>query len=169
MLVLSDTQVVNSNLVNVFRFGYMRFDGNSTITQPLSVSDLGTQTPTGTSQGNAPGITIGGLFTTGDASTPSQFQETNSFIWQDTVALTRKRNNIRLGVEAKRHQVEVNAQFLKDGLLQIQTFDDLLLGESAAQNLSPQEISNITTSRGGSGFYRRDERYTDFAGFSRTI
>jgi len=165
MLVLSDTQVMSSNLVNIFRFGYMRFDGIASIAQPISVSDLGTESPTGTSQGNTPGIIIGGLFTIGDASTPSQFQETNSFIWQDTVAWARGRNNIRMGAEAKRHQVEVNAPFLKDGLLQIQTFDDLLLGESAAQNQSPQGISNITTSRGGSGFFRRDERYTDFAGF----
>jgi hypothetical protein len=165
MLVLSDAQVVNSNLVHIFRFGYTRFDGIASITQPISVSDLGTQSPTGTTQGNTPGITIGGLFTIGDASTPSQFQETNSFIWQDTVAWMRGRNNIRMGAEAKRHQVEVNAPFLQDGLLQIQTFDDLLLGESAAQNQSQQGISNITTSRGASGFFRRDERYTDFAGF----
>ena len=165
MLVLSDTQVVSSNLVNIFRFGYMRFDGIASINQPISVSDIGTQSPTGTNQGNLPGIFVGGLFILGDASTPSQFQETNSFTWQDTVAWTRGRNNIRMGAEAKRHQVEVNAPFLKDGLFVIQTFDDLLLGQSAAQNQSPQGICNIVNSQGASGSFRRDERFTDFAGF----
>jgi hypothetical protein len=165
MLVLSDTQVINPNLVNIFRFGYMRFDGMAAVADPISVSDLGTQSPTGTSLGASPGITIDGLFTIGDTGTPAQSQETNTFVWQDTVAWTRGRNNIRMGAEAKRHQIEVNAPFTIGGLLDIRTFDDFLLGQSAAQNQSPQGISNVTFSGGSSGFFRRDERYTDVAAF----
>ena len=59
----------------------------------------------------------------------------------------------------------VNAPFSVGGLLDIRTFDDFLLGKSAAQNGSPQGISNVTFSGGSSGFFRRDERYTDFATF----
>ena len=169
MFVLADTHVFNSNLINVARFGYMRFDGLSAVANPILASDLGMSTPTGVSgmTSAAPGVSIPGLFTTGDAGTPSQWQVTNSFIWQDTVSLTRNRNNMRFGLELKRHEVDVDAPYSSDGLLQISTFDDFLLGQSAAQNGSPIGISNVTDSMGSSGLFRKDERYTDLAAFAQ--
>src|ERR1700733_12408465 len=167
MLVLADTHVLNPRLVNIARFGYMRFSGISAVTNPILASDLGTQSPTGLASSGveAPGITVDGLFTIGDAGTPSQTQTTNSFIWQDTVSLTKGRQSIRTGAEVKRHQVMVDAPFSTSGLLDIRTFDDFLLGQSAAQNGSPNGISNVTMSGGSSGDFRKDERYTDFATF----
>jgi hypothetical protein len=164
MFVLGDTHVFNSNLINLARFGYMRFDGLSSVENPIPASALGMSTPTG-APGVAPGVSIAGLFTTGDAGTPSQWQNTNSFIWQDTISLTRNRNSLRFGAEVKRHEVDIDAPFSKDGLLQIATFDDFLLGQSAAQNGSPAGVSNVTGSGGSSGLFRRDERYTDLAAF----
>ena len=35
MFVLSDTQTFRPNLVNIARFGYMRFDGDAVIAQPI--------------------------------------------------------------------------------------------------------------------------------------
>jgi hypothetical protein len=167
MFVLADTHAFNSNLINVARFGYMRFDGLSAVANPILATDLGISTPTGIagSSTSAPGISIAGLFTTGDAGTPSQWQNTNSFIWQDTVSLTHHRHDLRVGAEVKRHEVDVDAPFSSDGLLQISTFDDFLLGQSATQNGSPSGVSNVTDSMGSSGFFRKDERYTDLAGF----
>jgi len=166
MLVLSDTQMLSPSLINIFRFGYMRFDGIASIANPILASDLKTGTPTGTiGSASAPGITVDGLFTVGDAGTPAQSQETNSFIWQDTVSWTRGSHNVSAGSVAKRHQVEVDSPFSIDGLLDIATFDDFLLGESSAQNQSPQGISNVTFSDGSSGYFRRDERYTDVSAF----
>jgi hypothetical protein len=164
MFVLADTHVFNSNLINLARFGYMRFDGVSSIANPIQASDLGMSTPTG-SPGVAPAVSIGGLFTTGDAGTPSQWQNTNSFIWQDTVSHTRDRHDMRFGVELKRHEVDVNPPFGIDGLLEINTFEDFLLGQSAAQNGSPIGASNISGLDGSSGLFREDERYTDAAAF----
>jgi hypothetical protein len=167
MLVLSDTHEVNSHLINVARFGFMRFDGDSAVDNPILASDLGTTSPTGASGGKipAPGITIDGLFTVGDAGTPYQWQVTNSFIWQDTVSLTKNSHTLRFGAEVKRHQVDVNAPFSTDGLLDIRTFSDFLLGQSAAQNGSPTGSSNVSLSNGSSGLFRKDERYIDLAGF----
>ena len=167
MAVVSDTHTVNSNLVNMARFGFMRFDGIAAVANPISASEVGTVSPTGLSGTTipAPGVTIDGLFTIGDAGTPSQAQKTNSFIMQDMVSLTRGRQFIRTGAEVKRHQVMVNAPFSQDGLLDIRTFSDFLLGENARQNGSPEGLSNVTLSNGSSGFFRRDERYTDFAAF----
>ncbi len=167
MLVLADTQVINPRLVNIARFGYMRFDGISAVANPIMASDLGTQSPQGKSGTGipAPGITIDGLFTVGDAGTPSQWQVTNSFIWQDTVSLTHGNQTIRAGAEVKRHQVDVEAPFSIDGLLDIRSFNDFLLGKSAAENGSPGGSSNVSLSNGSSGLFRKDGRYIDFAAF----
>ena len=167
MAVVADTHVVNSNTINVARGGYMRFAGVSAVANPILASDIGTQSPTGGSGAAvaAPGITVNGLFTIGDAGTSSQAQTTNSFIAQDMLSLTRHNHSIRVGGEIKRHQVMVNAPFSADGLLDINTFSDFLLGESAAQNGSPNDESNVSSSDGSSGLFRKDERYTDFAGF----
>jgi hypothetical protein len=169
MFVLADTHVFNAKLINVARFGYMRFDGLSRVQNPILASSIGEDSPTGSvgPATSAPGLTIDGLFTIGDAGTPAQWQVTNSFIGQDTVSWTKHRHNVRLGVETKRHQVDVNAPFVSDGLLDIRTFDDFLLGQSAVQNGSPIGSSNVTSSTGGSGIFRRDERYTDFAAFAQ--
>ncbi|MGD0787614.1 MAG: TonB-dependent receptor [Terracidiphilus sp.] len=164
MFVLADTHVVDSNLINLARFGFMRFNGLSSVVEPIQASDLGMSTPTGIA-GVAPGVSISGLFTTGDAGTPAQWQNTNSFIWQDTVSRTRDRHNMRFGLEAKRHEVDIDAPYSADGLLQINTFADFLLGQSAAQNGSPIGVSNVTESGGSSGLFRFNERYTDLAAF----
>ena len=167
MAVISDTHIVNSNLINIARLGFMRFDGISAVENPIGTADIGTVSPTGLSGAGipAPGITVDGLFTVGDAGTPEQAQKTNSYIVQDIVSLTRGRQFIRTGAEVKRHQVMVNAPFSQDGLLDIRTFSDFLLGESAQQNGSPDGLSNVTLSNGSSGIFRKDERYTDFAAF----
>jgi outer membrane receptor protein involved in Fe transport len=172
MLVLADTHVLNPNMVNIARFGYMRFDGDSIVENPLLAAAIGEGTPTGvaSSASHAPGLTVGG-WTIGDAGTPSLWQVTNSFIWQDTVALTHGRHNLRFGAEVKRHEVDEDEEVETDGLLQIATFEDFLLGESAGmapgENQSPSGLSNISTSISGGGIFRRNERYNDFAGFAQ--
>lgn len=169
MFVLSDTHIFSSKLVNVARFGYMRFDGLSRVENPILATAIGEGTPTGLAGpgSSAPGLTIDGLFTIGDAGTPAQWQVTNSLIWQDNVSWTRNRHNLRFGAEVKRHEVDVDAPFTSDGLLDINTFDDFLLGMSAAQNGSPSGSSNVTQSTAASGIFRRDERYTDLALFAQ--
>src|ERR1700722_10940647 len=135
MFVLSDTHSFRSNLVNIARFGYIRFDGTSAVQNPLTAQAIGIGTPTGVvgPTSDAPGIWVGG-FMIGDAGNPSQWQVTNSLIWQDTIALTKGRHNARFGIEFKRHEIDVDSPTETDGLLQFSTFEDFLLGQSAAQN-----------------------------------
>ncbi len=170
MFVLADTHTFNANLVNIARFGFMRFDGSSKVQNPLTAQSIGASTPTGVvgPGSNAPGVAVNNFaFSIGDAGTPSQWQVTNTFVWQDTVAMTRGRHNVRFGAEVKRHQVDLDSPVETDGLLQIATFDDFLLGESAAQNGSPEGLSNVTNTTAGGGVFRRNERYTDLAGFAQ--
>lgn len=167
MFVLSDTQVLGNALVNLARFGYMRFDGVSHVSNPLQAAAIGEGTPTGgAGTGNAPGLIVGGL-SIGDAGTPRQWQVTNTFVWQDTLAWIHGRQSARFGLELKRDEVDEEQPFSIDGLLIIATFDDFLVGQSAAQNGSPFGLSNVTISNAGGGLFRRNERYTDFAGFAQ--
>lgn len=168
LFVLADTHAFNPNLVNIARFGFTRFDGNSVVQNPISAQSVGEGTPTGAvgPNLNIPGLYVAGL-QLGDAGNPSQSEITNSFIWQDTVALTKGRHNARFGLEFKRNQVNLNFPIETDGLLQISSFDDFLLGESATQNGSPLGLSNVSSSQGGGGIFDRYERYTDFAGFAQ--
>jgi hypothetical protein len=167
MFVLSHTHIFHNQLVNVARAGFMRFDGALTVQHPIMAADVHTQSPTGLSGPGvpAPAVAIDGLFSIGDAGTPSQSQLTNSFIVQDLASVMRGSNSMRAGFELKRHQVMVAPLYSTSGYLDIRTFDDFLLGESAAQNHSPDGISNVTLSNGSSGIIRKDERYLDFATF----
>jgi len=158
--VLSDTHVFNSNLVNVARFGFIRFDGSLTTINPITGAAVGMQTPT--SFPGIPGIDVTGLFTIGPPFQPSYFENTNMFVWQDTVSLTRGKHSIRLGAEAKRTQLEV-VPSQQAGDLIFLSFPDFLLGQSGTQNGSGQ--SNVFFTSGGSGIFRKDERYTDYATF----
>jgi hypothetical protein len=161
MFVLADTHVFGPNLVNVARFGFIRFDGYAVIAQPINAADVGMATPSGLPE--TPGLVVEGLFTIGTAGQPFYWQNTNTYVWQDTVSLTHGQHSIRVGAEAKRHQVDVNVPFVSDGFLDIRTLPDFLVGQSAPQNGST--ISNIFSVTGSSGIFRKDERYNDFAVF----
>jgi Carboxypeptidase regulatory-like domain/TonB-dependent Receptor Plug Domain len=161
MFTLSDAHTFSSNLTNLARFGYMRFTGLQTQANPVNASDIGMATPDGLP--TLPGIQLTGLFTIGSFGEPFYFQNTNTFVWQDTVSLTRGRHSLRMGGEVKRHQLVLNVPFTTAGFLLIQSFPDFLLGQSAAQNGSSQ--SNIFQSSGSAGLFRKDERYFDAAGF----
>ncbi|HEV2136040.1 MAG TPA: carboxypeptidase-like regulatory domain-containing protein [Terracidiphilus sp.] len=170
MFVVTDTQVFNSALTNIARFGYMRFDGLSRIQNPLKAAAIGEGVPTGlpSPTDNAPGIIVGGFgeFSIGDAGTPFQWEVTNTVVWQDTAALTLRNHDMRFGLEFKRHEIAEEQPFSVDGVMIIATFQDFLLGQSASQNGSPFGLSNVTVSNSGGGIYRRNERFTDFAGFA---
>jgi hypothetical protein len=161
MFVLSDTHAFRANLTNVARFGFMRFDGFASIAQPITAAALGMATP-----GNLPeipGLSIAGLFTIGTAGQPFYWQNTNTFVWQDTVSYTVGRHALRAGAEAKRHQVDVNVPFVSDGFVFLFGLPDLLVGQSATQNGSL--VSNVYSATASSGLFAKYERYKDFAGF----
>ena len=161
MFVISDAHTFASNLTNLARFGYMRFNGLQTGQDSVPAPGVGMATPSGLPI--LPGIQIQGLFTIGSFGEPFYFQNTNTFVWQDTVSVTHARHDLRLGAEAKRHQLILHAPFTTTGFLLLQSFPDFLLGQSAAQNGS--SVSNVFQSTGAAGRFRKDERYTDFAGF----
>jgi hypothetical protein len=167
MFVLSESHMSRNQIVNVARVAFMRFDGMEKVTDPISTAAAGMQSPTGLSGTDipTPGIAFEGLFSIGNAGTPSQTQLTNSYIAQDLVSFIRGKHSIRFGGEFKRHQVMDAPLYTTSGYIDFRTFGDFLLGQSAAQNHSPDGLSNVTFSMGSSGILRKDERYSDVAGF----
>lgn len=161
MLVLSDTQTFNPQLVNSARFGYIRFNGAQVAQSPIQAADVGIASPTGLPQ--VPAIDINGFFMIGSNGSPFYFETTNNFVAQDTVSYLLGRHSVRAGFEAKRTQLNVNAPFVTDGFTFFLSFPDFLLGETAAQNGTP--FSNVFEVSGASGLFPKAERYTDFAGF----
>ncbi|HEV2401157.1 MAG TPA: TonB-dependent receptor [Candidatus Sulfotelmatobacter sp.] len=161
MFVLSDTHTFSPSLVNVARLGFMRFQGFSRGEEPMNAADVGMATPAGLPE--IPGMSVLGSFTIGPASGPYTFENTNTYSAQDSIALVRGRHTLRAGAQVVRHQLLVDEPFVKDGFLFFLSFPDFLLGASGAQNGTG--LSNIFSSTGASGLFRKDERYTDAAGF----
>jgi hypothetical protein len=160
MFVLSDTHTFAPNLVNIARFGFMRFNGFVSITEPISAADIGTASPSGLAE--IPNIDVNGLFAIGTGQ-PTYFENTNSFIFQNTVSLTRGKHRLRVGGEVRRHELVLDVPFVKNGFLFFLSFPDFLLGQNAAQNHSPE--SNVFNSVAAAGNFRKDHRYTDVATF----
>jgi hypothetical protein len=161
VFTLSEAHTFQNNVTNLARFGYVRFQGLQTGQSAFPASEVGMATPSGLPA--LPGIQIQGLFTIGSFGEPFYFQNTNTFVGQDTLSFTHGRHSFRLGGEAKHYQLILNAPFTTAGFILLQSFPDFLLGQSAAQNGTGQ--SNLFQSTGASGLFRKDERYTDFAGF----
>ncbi len=76
MFVLSDTHVFTPNLINVARFGFIRFDGSEASIDPITGPDVGMQTPAALP--GIPGIQVTGLFTLGPPFQLSYFENTIS-------------------------------------------------------------------------------------------
>lgn len=161
MFVLSNTHTFSPSLVNVARVGFMRFQGFSRGAEPISAADVGMATPSGLPE--IPGIAVLGLFTIGPAGGPYTFENTNTLSAQDSIALIHGRHTLRAGAQVVRHQLLVDEPFVKDGFLFFLSFPDFLLGASGTQNGTG--VSNIFSSTGASGLFRKDERYADAAGF----
>ncbi len=81
----------------------------------INAADVGiiSATPSGLPQ--TPGLAINGLFTIGTAGQPFYWQNTNTYVIQDTVSVTRGSHNLRFGAEAKRHFVDVDVPYVSDG------------------------------------------------------
>jgi hypothetical protein len=74
-----------------------------------------------------------------------------TYSWSDTLSWTHGRHTTRAGVFALTQPLESSNIGLARGRLSFQNFTDFLLGKSAAQNGSPQGLSNIQSIEANEG------------------
>ena len=169
MFVLSDTHVFNSNLVNIARFGYMRFDGLRRWRIHSPRQAIGEGTPTGAV---GPTVERSGIY--GRRFHDRRCRHAFRVAGDELLHLAGHgradegpaQHALWSRVQAAPGRCGLSVTRRMD-LLKSPAFDDFLLGQSAAQNGSPLGVSNVGTSQSGGGIFRRNERYTDFAVFAQ--
>ena len=146
------SSVLTSNLANEARMTFT--DNLSTPAVPglASVTSVG-MTPANVLSPGLPDITMRGSlggFQAGNVY--SDFLNgTRSYSWSDTLSWTHGRHTIRTGVFALTQHLKSSNIGLARGRLAFQNFTDFLLGMSAAQNGSPQGLSNIQSIEANEG------------------
>ncbi len=158
MAILSETHTT-SKFVNVARLGYTRFFGDQKAGEPIQASQVGITSAEGFPQ--IPVVELNGFFSIGAWQDASGI--TNTYIAQDTVALTSGRHNLRLGAEVKHVENKQSLTQLRSGAMIFLTFPDFLLGQSGAQNGSG--VSNVFLTLLEDGPLAKNLGYIDTAAY----
>jgi Carboxypeptidase regulatory-like domain len=146
------SSIVNPNLANEARITYTYNLTDPTVPGLPSVTSVG-MTPANTLYLGLPDITMRGPlggFQAGNAY--SDFLTgSKSYSLSDTLSWTHSRHTIRTGFFALSQRFNSSNIGLARGRLSFQSFSDFLLGMSAAQNGSPQGLSNIQSIEANAG------------------
>ena len=149
--IVKDTYVITPALINEFSFGYHRAFGHVQSQNQVTNQSIGL-TP-GCTSPFMPIMVIGSLELSGNFN-DGQFTAPTEWTAQDQVSWTRGRNNIRAGFGWEKNIADSADQEVTRGDLTFLSFEDFLLGASAAQlgnNLRPLNdplfnLSSITAS-----------------------
>jgi outer membrane receptor protein involved in Fe transport len=146
-LALSYTYVINPSMVNQLRIGYSRNYVNQVPVNPFTATSLGMTPPT--SLNGTPSFLISGLFELGTNRNNNQLIRQHEGQISDTLSKSLGRHQLRFGGSYEAVRTKYQDLFVQEGELDINSFPDLLLGMSAAQNGTPQ--SSISEALGGNG------------------
>ena len=153
-LSVAHTYTISSNLFNEARFGFHRTINDSRRLNTFKFSDLGINAvPT---LDDIPTFTITGSYVIGIGD-DFQFVQ-NHYNLLDSLTYVRGPHTMRAGGGLTNSKVS-NARSRSSGNLTFQSFPDLLLGLSAAQNGSA--VSNVFTTFETLGMRERDQRVHD--------
>jgi hypothetical protein len=146
-LALWHTFTINSSMVNQVRIGYSRNYVDQVPVNPFSASSLGIVPPTALD--GTPSFLISGLFDLGTNRNNNQLIRQHEGEISDTLSKVLGRHQFRFGGSYEVVRTKYEDLFVQEGELDINSFPDLLLGMSAAQNGTPQ--SSISEALGGNG------------------
>jgi hypothetical protein len=146
-LALSHTYTVTASMVNELRVGYSRNYVNQVPVNPFSASSLGMVPPT--QLDGTPSFLINGLFELGTNRNNNQLIRQHEGEISDTLSKSKGRHQLRFGGDYEAVRTKYADLFVQEGELDINSFPDLLLGMSGAQNGTPQ--SSISQALGGNG------------------
>jgi hypothetical protein len=149
---LQFSSVLTANIANEARMTFTDNRSDPTVTDLPSAASIG-MTPANALSPLLPDIIMRGPlggFQAGNVY--SDFlNRSKTYSWADTLSWTHGRHTTRAGVFALTQPLESSNIGLARGRLAFQNFTDFLLGMSAAQNSSPQGLSNIQSIEANEG------------------
>jgi len=159
---IKDTFVATSTLINEFSFGYHRAFGHVASENAVTNQSIGL-TP-GCSSPFMPIMIIGSLELSGNFN-DGQFTAPTAWAAQDQISWTHGKHNFRAGFGWERNIADSADQEVTRGDLQFLSFEDFLLGMSAAQNGG--KLSNIFVSDDLCGDTTRAFHVSALSGFAQ--
>ena len=154
--------LLSNSLVNEVQLSYSRNRGILNSESKITDQSLGI-TPGDPTFPKMPTIAVNGLFSIGGNFNDDSDSTVNQFQYSDQLAWTHGRHTIRAGFAFERAQFDFNDPGPRRGILDILSFPDFLLGQSAAQNGS--QFSNIFLSEGIAGSLSKAYRANNYASF----
>jgi Carboxypeptidase regulatory-like domain len=141
------TTVITPRLINEARFSLFYLRASNNTTDQVTPSSIGL-TPVAPSFNVMPIVTVTGLFSIGGGATDGSHAPQQTYEYSDQLSWTHGRHTIRAGLDIQRIAYNIDVTGIGRGGVTFNTFSDLLLGLSAAQNGSPTGLSNIQSSTG---------------------
>jgi hypothetical protein len=134
-VLVSDTLILKSNLINVVRIGDNHIDANPTTTSGLNPKDLGLNvTQTNSAAAGLPFFNLGGTVSIGDAQQPFAHRVNDVFSIGDDLSWVVERHAFKFGAEFRRDHIQLayinrpNGDYTFDGTFTGNVFADFLLG-----------------------------------------
>jgi len=161
--VLKLTSAINANFLNEALAGYIRSSGHLQTQSILTTSQIGMTAPSDPAYPLYPVTSVTGYFSLGGGGNDESSSVVNTFEVDDQISWTHGKQSIRAGFLGEKNQFDFNDPEQTRGSLNFSTFQDFLLGESAAQNGT--NYSNVNTAGSQQGSYYKGYRGTDMSTF----
>jgi hypothetical protein len=161
--VLKLTSALNGHLLNEALVGYIRNTGRLQTQANLTYDQIGMTAPSDPTYPLMPIMSISGYFSLGGVNNDVSMSAVNTFEIGDQISWTHGKQSIRAGFMGEKNQFNFDDPNNKRGSVSFQTFQDFLLGMSAAQNGTG--FSNVNSSGSQQGSYYKGYRGTDMAMF----
>jgi hypothetical protein len=126
-LAIAQTHIFSPRSINQFRIGFSRITGRGFTPGPLTAQSVGISRIGDTQERSLPQMQVLGAFSLGNVPNDKGATANNNFYFSDTLSLTRRKHNLRLGTEIFRNQFNTIPDYT-DGQLTFLSFPDFLLG-----------------------------------------
>jgi hypothetical protein len=161
--VLKLISALSPHFLNEGLIGYIRSVGRLQTQANLTFDQIGMTAPSDPTYPLTPIISTTGYFNLGGVNNDVSFSAVNTFEISDQISWTHGKQSFRVGFLGEKNQFNFDDPNNKRGSLGFQTFQDFLLGMSAAQNGSG--FSNVNSSGSQQGSYYKGYRGTSMAMF----
>ncbi len=161
--ILKLTSALTSHFLNEGLITFIRSSGHLQTESTQTASQIGMTAPSDPTYPLYPTIGVTGYFSLGGGGNDESSSVVNTFEVADQISWTYGKQSFRAGFLGEKNQFDFNDPEQKRGSLGFSTFQDFLLGMSAAQNRSG--YSNLNSVGSQQGNYYKGYRGTDMAMF----